>query len=124
MTPTAALIQETSQETPPAAPPTGDDSPGLFGGMGMLPLVLIFAIFWFVMIAPERKNRKKREEMLKAMKKGDKVMTSSGMYATVANIQEDVVTLQIADGVRARFNRSAVQAVVDEESVASDKKGD
>jgi preprotein translocase subunit YajC len=45
------------------------------------------------------------------------------MYATVANIQEDVVTLQIADGVRARFNRSAVQSVIDEDSSADDKKG-
>jgi len=124
MTATEYLIQETSQESPPATPPTGDDSPGLFGGMGMLPLVLIFAIFWFVMIAPERKNRKKREGMLKAMKKGDKVMTSSGMYATVANIQEDVITLQIADGVRARFNRTAVQTVVEEEAPVSEKKAD
>ena len=124
MTAPAYPIQETSQASQTPAPPTGDDSPGLFGGMGMLPLVVIFAIFWFVMIAPERKNRKKREKMLAAMKKGDKVMTSSGMYATVANIQEDVVTLQIADGVRARFSRSSVQTVVEEEAPAGDKHKD
>jgi len=117
MTPTPYLIQEAPQQGEPSQPPTGDESsPGLFGGMGMLPLVLIFAIFWFVMIAPERKNRKKREAMLGTLKKGDKVMTSSGMFATVANIQESVVTLQIADGVRARFNRTAIQTVVEEET--------
>ena len=112
------LLQET-----PQGPPTNEESPGLFGGMSFLPLVLIFAIFWFVMIAPERKNRKKREAMLATIKKGDKVMTSSGMYATVANIQEDVVTLQIADGVRVRFSRSSVQTVVEDET-AGDKKKD
>jgi len=124
MTLTPYLIQETPGQGEPSQPPTGgQSSPGLFGGMGMLPLVVIFAIFWFVMIAPERKNRKKREEMLAALKKGDKVMTTGGMFATVANIQEDVVTLLIADGVRARFNRSAVQTVVDDEA-ADAKKAD
>jgi preprotein translocase subunit YajC len=111
------------QETPP---PPAEEPGGLFGGgfTSFMPLVLIFAIFWFVMIAPERKNRKKRELMLKAMKKGDKVMTNGGMFATVAAVQDDVITLQVADGVRVRFSRSAVQNVVEDEPKADDKSAE
>lgn len=83
-----------------------------FGGFSILPMVLIFAILWFVMIGPERKNKKQREALLANLKKGDEVMTSSGLYAKVASIQDDVVVLQIADGVRAKYSRSSIQSVV------------
>ena len=79
-------------------------------------LIALVAVFYFVMILPEKKNRKRREDMLGAMKKGDRVMTTSGMYATVAAIQEDdVITLQVADGVRVRFSRAAIQTVLADE---------
>ena len=83
----------------------------------MLPLMLaIGAIFWFVMILPERKNRKKREELLSQLKKGDKVMMKSGLYGSIAQVQEDVVTLQVSDGVRMKFAREAIQSLVEEPS--------
>lgn len=120
-TTTSLLIQETPSQAP-AGPAGQKPSGGLFGGsFGFLPLILIFAIFWFVMIAPERKKRKSREAMLAEMKKGDKVMTNGGMYATIAAVQDDVITLQVADGVRVRFSRSAVQSVVEDEPKASEK---
>ncbi|MCC7013510.1 MAG: preprotein translocase subunit YajC [Planctomycetes bacterium] len=75
-------------------------------------MVAIFAIFYFVMIGPERKNRKKREAMLKAMKKGDEVMTSGGIYGTIAAIHENEITLQLSDSVRVRFARQAIQEVL------------
>jgi preprotein translocase subunit YajC len=95
-------------------------APGLFDNM-MFPMLAIFAIFYFVMIAPERKARKKRESMLGALKKGDKVLTSSGMYAVVAAVGEDGVTLQIDDGVRVRFTRAAIQTVLETEAPAAAK---
>ena len=68
------------------------------------------------LIRQGRKKQKARKEMLGAMKKGDKVMTSSGLFGSVAQIQEDLVVLQVADGVRLKFSRSAIQSViVDEE---------
>lgn len=83
----------------------------------MLPLMLaIGAIFWFVMIMPERKNRKKREALLSELKKGDKVMMKSGLYGSIAQVQEDVVTLQVSDGVRMKFAREAIQSLVEEPS--------
>jgi preprotein translocase subunit YajC len=111
-----ASISEQGDARPGAEPAEGPEAPGgggLFGGgFGLLPMVAIFAILWFVMIAPERKNRRQREELLKNLKKGDEVMTSSGLYAKIAAIQDDFVVLQIADGVRAKYSRSAVQSVV------------
>ncbi|HED64101.1 MAG TPA: preprotein translocase subunit YajC [Planctomycetes bacterium] len=75
-------------------------------------MLLVLGIFYFVMILPQNKQRKKREAMLDAMKKGDEVMTSSGIYGKIAMIQDDVITLQVADGVRLRFNRAAIQDVL------------
>lgn len=88
----------------------------------LLPMLAIAAIFWFVMIAPERKRRKERESMIEALKKGDKVMTTSGMYATVAQVQGDVVTLQIADNTRVKFALAAVQGKVDEDTKKDGKE--
>ena len=87
----------------------------------LLPMLAIAAIFWFVMIAPERKRRKEREGMIAALKKGDKVMTTSGMYGTVAQVQGEVVTLQISDNVRVKFALAAIQGQVDEDAKKGDK---
>ena len=92
------------------------------GGLGdfLLPMILIVGIFYVVLFLPERKKQKKRKEMLATMKKGDKVMTSSGLYASVAQVQDDVIVLQVADGVRLRFSRSAIQNVLTEEPAEKD----
>ena len=116
------LLQEgAGQAAGQAAPAGGASSP--FSGM-LLPLVLCAAVFYFLVLAPERKQRKKREQMLKDIGKGDKVMTTGGLYATVAQVQDDVLTLQIAEGVRVRFSRSAVQTIVTDESTAAEKTVD
>ena len=113
-----ALTQEGS--TAPAGDLPAGDAPaagggGLLGGM-MVPMLVVFAIFYFVMIGPERKARKKREAMLSAIKKGDPVITNGGMHGTVAALNEDTVTVQIDEGVRVKFSRSAIQAVVGAEA--------
>jgi preprotein translocase subunit YajC len=72
-------------------------------------MLLVLAVFWFVMIGPERKNRKKREAMLTALKKGDRVMTTSGIYGTVGQVQGNIVTLAIADGVRVRVSLQSIR---------------
>ena len=79
--------------------------------MQFAPMIAIFAIFYFVLIRPERAQRKKREEMLSKMQKGDKVMTSGGMYGTIAALSDKEVTLEIADGVRVKFVRQSIQEV-------------
>lgn len=101
----------------PGGPPDGPTEPqsSPFGGSFLVPMTVIAVIFWFLVIGPERKQRKKREAMLGEMKKGDKVMTTGGLYGSIVQIQDDVVTLQVDEGVRLRFARSAIQGVVDAE---------
>jgi preprotein translocase subunit YajC len=84
--------------------------------MSFLPFVMIIVIFYFVMIGPERKQRKKREAMLAAVKKGDRVVTTGGMFATVAAVNEDSITLQAADDVRLRFSRAAIAQVIEDDA--------
>jgi preprotein translocase subunit YajC len=111
-----AAPQDAAQElAQPPAGTTGGEAPpsgwNPFGGM-MIPMLAIFAIFYFVMIGPERKARKKREAMLAQMKKGDAVVTSSGLHGTIAALADDVITLQVDEGVRLRFSRAAIQSVL------------
>ena len=112
---TAAPVGSTATPAPQAP-----SAPSPFGGIYM-PLLLCAVVFYFLVLGPERKQRKKRDEMLKKLGKGDKVMTSGGLYASVVAVQDDVVTLQIADGVRARFSRSAIQTVLTDELPAAEK---
>jgi len=113
----APATQSGTQGAPPAGPPPGGSA---FTSM-LMPLLLCAVVFYLLVLGPERKQRKKREEMLKKLAKGDKVVTTGGLHATVVTVQDDVVTLQIADGVRARFSRSAVQTVLAAESGAAEK---
>jgi preprotein translocase subunit YajC len=85
-------------------------------------MVVIVGIFYFIVILPERKKQKQRNAMLSAMKKGDRVMTSGGIYGQVAIIQDDVVTLQVDEGVRMRFARAAIQNVLAPEEKDTEKK--
>lgn len=105
------------QATTTTAPAGGDaqNQGGVMGFLtGMTPILLCFAVFWFIIIRPEQKQRKKRAQMLAEMKKGDKVLTTGGMYGQIVQIQDDVVTLQVAEGTRLRFTRSAIQSVENE----------
>lgn len=112
----------TTQTTVPATtgeggtPPPQEASP-----LSWLPFVAIFAVIWFMMIGPERKNRKKREAMLGELKKGDKVLTAAGIYGSIVQMQDQIVTLQIADGVRIRMNRGSIQQLEDSEAPATTK---
>ncbi len=74
-----------------------------------LPLmVIIFGLFWWLLIRPQQKQQKEREAQLKALKEGDKVIMVSGVHATVAKVEDDVLSLRIAEGVVVRAQRTAV----------------
>jgi len=80
----------------------------------LLPIAVIVAIFYFLVIAPANKQRKKTQEMLDALKKGDKVVTTGGIHGVVQGIENEIVYLKIADNVKIRILRSAIAALVDE----------
>ena len=92
--------------------------PGTGGGPAAFvqPLILfgaMFAILYFLMIRPQQKQRHERERMLGALKRGDRVVTTSGLYGTVTAISEHTVTLRVTDQVRLEFERSAIGRVVE-----------
>ena len=72
----------------------------------------IFAIFYFLLVRPQQKQRKEREAILTAVKKGDRVVTTSGLHGTVVGLSETTVTLKVADQVRLDFDRSAIGRIV------------
>lgn len=73
-----------------------------------LPFVFIFAIFYFLLIMPMRKRQKKHQEMLSKLAKGDRVVTSGGIFGTVVEVQGDRVILRVADNVKLEVAVSAV----------------
>jgi preprotein translocase subunit YajC len=81
-----------------------------------LPIIAIGLVFYFLVIAPANKQRKKTAEMLSALKKGDRVVTSGGIYGTVQGVEADAVYLKISDNVKVKVARSAISGVVTGES--------
>jgi len=86
----------------------------------LIPLVIIFAIFYLLLIRPQQKQQKKHREMIAAIKKGDKVVTRGGMHGTVYGLTETSVTLEVADNTRIKFSREAIAAVGANENNASE----
>jgi preprotein translocase subunit YajC len=76
--------------------------------MQLAPLILIFVIFYLVMILPMRRRQKKHQEMLSKLTRGDRVVTTGGIFGTVVDVQGDVLLLRVADNVKLQVARSAV----------------
>lgn len=87
----------------------GDMSSSL---MGMLPLVLMFVVLYFIMIRPQMKRQKEHKAMLEALAKGDEVVTSGGMIGRVSKLGETFVHVEVANGVELQVQRSAVVQVL------------
>jgi preprotein translocase subunit YajC len=84
-------------------------SPSSSGGLALfLPLILIMGIFYFLMILPAQRRQKKVNQMLAALKNGDKVITNGGIYGTIVGLESDAVQLRIADQVKIKISRNAI----------------
>jgi preprotein translocase subunit YajC len=90
---------------------TGESSTAAFL-VNMLPIAAIFLVFYFLVIAPANKQKRKTQEMLSALKKGDRVVTSGGIYGTIQGVEADVVYLKIAENLKVKVARSAVTGVI------------
>jgi len=79
----------------------------------MFPLVLIFAVFYFLLIRPQQKKMKEHREMLAAVRRGDKVVTGGGIIGTVAKVvSDDELQVEIAEGVKVKIARSTLSSVM------------
>ncbi|CUS35509.1 Protein translocase, subunit YajC [Candidatus Nitrospira nitrosa] len=81
---------------------------GAGGILSLVPFLLIFVIFYFLLIRPQQQKQKQQQTLLDAIKKGDKVITTSGIWGTVTNLGKDTVTLQIADNTKIKMQRENV----------------
>jgi preprotein translocase subunit YajC len=89
----------------------GAGSSGAGGFAGLIPLVLMFVIFYFLLIRPQQKKSKQHKELLSNLKKGDSVITSGGIYGRIAEINDTVITLEVADKVRIKVARGFVSGL-------------
>jgi preprotein translocase subunit YajC len=99
---------------------------GGFGLVQLLPLVLIFVVFYFLLIRPQQKKMKQHRDMVSALRRGDRVVTSGGIIGLVTKVLGDnELQIEIADGVRVRTLRSSVTEVVSKtEPVAANAADD
>ena len=87
---------------------SGGQQAGGSGLEGIFMLLAMFAIFYFLLIRPQQKRAKQHKEMIEALKSGDQVVTAGGIHGKVVAVQEKVVTLEIASGVRVKVNRISI----------------
>ncbi len=95
------------------APGSGSSPGGAAGLLGLLPFVLIMVIFYFLIIRPQQQRQKKHELMIKELKKGDRILTSGGLFATVLNVKDDRIVATIAEDVKVEIGKQFVTAVVE-----------
>src|SRR5690349_15526159 len=79
--------------------------------LSFVPFILIFVIFYFLLILPQQKRQKKQKAMLEALKKGDKIVTSSGIWGTITNLGKETVTVQIADNAKIKVQRDHISRI-------------
>lgn len=101
-----------------AAP--AQNAAGEMWGM-FVPMIIVVGLFYFLMVVPQRKEQAKRDALIKALKKNDRVVTIGGMIGHVANVSADgkEITLKFGENVRIPFRRSAIQEVLLEEPAAA-----
>jgi preprotein translocase subunit YajC len=103
-----------------AAPAAADGGP-LSGLVGMLPLLLMFLVIYFLLIRPAGKQRKQHTELLSQLKKDDEVVTAAGFFGRIISIDEKIVTLEIADKVKIRILRDRIAGRWADETQAAKK---
>ena len=98
----------------------GGQAPSLF--VQLVPILLIFGIFYFLLLAPMRKRQKQHQALLVALKRGDRVVTNGGLLGEIAAVEERIVHLKLADNVKVRIVKTAI-AGLEGDPAAEEAKG-
>ncbi|WP_070120784.1 preprotein translocase subunit YajC [Bacillus marinisedimentorum] len=80
----------------------------------LLPLILMFVLFYFLLIRPQQKKQKQVQQMQSNLQKGDRIVTIGGLHGTIDSIDEDKVVIRCGDGSRLTYDRSAIRDVISE----------
>jgi preprotein translocase subunit YajC len=104
------LISSAYAQTAPAAAAAGSDMQSSL--LGMLPLVLMFVVLYFVMIRPQMKKQKEHKNMMEALAKGDEVVTAGGLIGKITKMGDSYLSVELATNVEVQLQRSAVVQVL------------
>jgi preprotein translocase subunit YajC len=80
-----------------------------------LPLILIFAVFYFLIIRPQQKRDKERKKMLSELKEGSRILTIGGIYGRILSIKDDVIVLDVGEKIKLKVTRSAIGSILSDE---------
>ena len=95
----------------------GDAGPG--GLMSFLPLIVIFAVFYFMLIRPQMKRSKEHKQLVSQLSKGDEVITNGGLLGKITDVSDTFVTLELADNLQIKLQRQAVANVMPKGTIKS-----
>ena len=96
---------------------------GQAGGLaGFLPIIILFAIFYFLLIRPQQKKAKEHRDMISNLKKGHRIVTSGGIYGTILSIDDTTIGLEIAENVKIKISRGNVAALITDNEPAQKSK--
>lgn len=95
----------------PGGPAGGAAGGGMAAFQQIIPLVFMFAIFYFLLIRPQQKKAKEHKALLESMKKGDNVITAGGVHGRVTAVDEELVTLEVANNVNIKITKSYIAAI-------------
>ena len=93
-------------------------APGVNPYVQLIPIALVFAIFYFIILLPTKRKQKKLEEFLSSLKVGDRVVTTGGIYGSVTKISEQSVQLQVANNVRIEVAKASIGGYQGQEPLA------
>lgn len=99
------------------APQGGEGGSGMMGTLIMFGA--IFLIFYFMIIRPQQKRQKEREKLLSAVEKGDKVVTSGGMYGEVTGVEDKIVWVKVSDTTKIKFDKNAIAAILNSDGTTT-----
>lgn len=114
----AGGTENTQSSTEQQAPPGGGPAPSPCGTEQILMMLGMVAIFYFLLIRPSQKQEKAKRALIASVKKGDRVVTSSGLHGVVAGIADDTIQLRVAgeDSLRLTFDRGVIARVISDDT--------
>jgi preprotein translocase subunit YajC len=119
------LFSGTALAQAPTAPVEAPGGSPSSIGMSFLPLLLIFGVFYLLLIRPQQKKMDEQAKMVKALKRGDRVITSGGIHGKIAKLEgDDTLIVEIADGVQVKVVRNTVSALAAKTEPAAAAKAD
>jgi preprotein translocase subunit YajC len=97
------------------APPSGSEGGGGAGLISFLPIILIFVIFYFLLIRPQQKKQRVHQQMLRELKKGDRILTSGGLVGEIKGFRngDDVAIVKIDENVKVHIHRQYIAQLID-----------